>query len=44
MSKQNKSALNKNINAIQVKFFDYVDGKINREKIISERLNKLSKI
>ena len=39
-----KTTLNSNINFIQVKHFDYGDSEINREKIISEQLNKPSKI
>ena len=44
MTNKYKSALNSNINFIQVKLFDFDDGKINREKIISERLNKVPEI
>ena len=40
MSKQNKSALNSNIDFIQLKLYDFFDEKIDQEKIISERLNK----
>ena len=39
-----KSALNSNINFIQVKLFDFDNDKIDCEKIISERLNKVSEI
>lgn len=44
MTNKYKSALNTNINFIQVKLFDFDDGKINREKIISERLDKSPEI
>ena len=44
MTNKYKSALNSNINFIQVKLFDFNDGKIDREKIISERLNKVPEI
>lgn len=44
MTNKYKSALNSNINFIQVKLFDFNDGKINREKIILERLNKSPEI
>ena len=40
MTKQNKSALNSNLNFIQLKLFDFSEEKIDYEKIISERLNK----
>ena len=40
MTKQNKSALNSNIDFIQLKLYDFFDEKINQEKIISKRLNK----
>ena len=39
-----KSALNNNLDFIQLKLFDFSDEKIDHEKIISERLNKHSKI
>ena len=44
MTNKYKSALNSNINFIQVKLFDFDDGEIDREKIISERLNKVPEI
>ena len=37
----NKSVLNSNLNFIQLKLFDFSDEKIDQEKIISERLNKV---
>ena len=37
----NKSALNNNLDFIQLKLFDYSDERIDHEKIISERLNKV---
>lgn len=40
MTKQNKFALNSNLNFIQLKLFDFSEEKIDYEKIISERLNK----
>lgn len=40
MTKQNKFVLNSNLNFIQLKLFDFSEEKIDREKIISERLNK----
>ena len=40
MIKQNKFALNSNLNFIQLKLFDFSEEKIDYEKIISERLNK----
>ena len=40
MTKQNKSALNSNIDFIQLKLYDFFDEKIDQEKIISKRLNK----
>ena len=36
----NKSALNNNLDFIQLKLYDFSDEKIDYEKIISERLNK----
>ena len=44
MTKQILNALNSNIDFIQLKLFDFSDEKIDPEKIISERLNKNSKI
>lgn len=44
MTKQNKFALNSNINFIQLKLFDFFEEKIDYEKIISKRLNKNLKI
>jgi C4-type Zn-finger protein len=44
MPKINKSALNNNLDFIQLKLFDFSDEKIDHEKIISERLNKNLKI
>ena len=44
MTNKYKSALNSNINFIQVKLFDFDNDKIDREKIISERLNKVPEI
>lgn len=44
MTKQNKFALNSNLNFIQLKLFDFSEEKIDHEKIISERLNKSSNI
>lgn len=44
MIKQNKFALNSNLNFIQLKLFDFSEEKIDHEKIISERLNKSSNI
>ena len=41
MTKQKIFALNSNIDFIQLKLFDFSDKKINQEKIISERLNKV---
>lgn len=40
----NKSALNNNLDFIQLKLYDFSDEKIDYEKIISERLNKNPKI
>lgn len=40
MIKQNKFALNSNLNFIQLKLFDFSEEKIDYEKIISKRLNK----
>ena len=40
MTKQNKFALNSNLNFIQLKLFDFSEEKIDYEKIISKRLNK----
>ena len=37
----NKSVLNSNLNFIQLKLYDFSDEKIDQEKIISERLNKV---
>ena len=37
----NKSILNSNLEFIQLKLFDFSSEKINQEKIISERLNKV---
>ena len=39
-----KSALNNNLDFIQLKLYDFSDEKIDHEKIISERLNKNPKI
>ena len=44
MTKQILNVLNSNIDFIQLKLFDFSDEKIDREKIISERLNKNPKI
>jgi hypothetical protein len=44
MTKQIVSALNSNIDFIQLKLYDFSDEKIDQEKIISERLNKSPKI
>ena len=44
MTKQTKSALNNNLNFIQLKFYDFSDEKIDHEKIISRKLNKNPKI
>ncbi len=44
MTKQILNVLNSNIDFIQLKLFDFSDEKIDQEKIISERLNKSSKI
>ena len=44
MPKINKSALNNNLDFIQLKLFDFSDEKIDHKKIISERLNKPPKI
>ena len=44
MTKQIKNVLNSNIDFIQLKLFDFSEKKIDREKIISERLNKNPKI
>ena len=44
MTKQIISALNSNIDFIQLKLYDFSDEKIDQEKIISERLNKSPKI
>ena len=44
MTKQNKIVPNNNLSFIQLKLFDFYDEKIDSEKIISERLNKNSKI
>ena len=41
MTKQILNALNSNIDFIQLKLFDFSDEKIDQEKIISERLNKM---
>ena len=41
MTKQIVSALNSNIDFIQLKLYDFSDEKIDQEKIISERLNKV---
>jgi hypothetical protein len=41
MTKQILNALNSNIDFIQLKLFDFSDEKIDQEKIISERLNKV---
>ena len=38
MTKQNKSALNSNIDFIQLKLYDFFDEKIDQEKIISEKI------
>ena len=43
MPKINKSALNNNLDFIQLKLFDFSDEKFDYKKIISERLNKNSK-
>ena len=40
----NKSVLNSNLNFIQLKLYDFSDEKIDQEKIISERLNKVPNI
>ena len=40
----NKSALNNNLDFIQLKLYDFSDEKIDYEKIISERLNKSQNI
>ena len=44
MTKQIVSALNSNIDVIQLKLYDFSDEKIDQEKIISERLNKSPEI
>ena len=44
MTKQTIHVLNSNIDFIQLKLYDFSDEKIDHEKIISERLNKNSKI
>lgn len=44
MTKQNKFALNSNLNFIQLKLFDFSEEKIDYGKIISERLNKSQNI
>ena len=41
MTKQKIFAPNSNIDFIQLKLFDFSDEKIDQEKIISERLNKV---
>ena len=41
MTKQILNALNSNIDFIQLKLLDFSDEKIDQEKIISERLNKM---
>ena len=44
MKTQIKTVLNNNIDFIQLKLFDFSKEKIDPKKIISERLNKDSKI
>ena len=44
MSKQIKSVLKNNIDFIQLKLYDFSEEKIDYKKIISERLNKSTKI